>query len=72
MGCYAPLNQGSRSKTISRDLQTIFNFFRMNSEFQKKRKEVLISYLNSKKKTPSLNNMKNGVTNFVNYMKGKN
>ena len=64
--------RGIKRNTKNSDLRIIFDFFRRNSEFHKKRKEVLISCLNSKKKTPSLNNMKNGVTNFVNYMKGKN
>jgi len=59
-------------KTKKRDLQTIFSYFRWNSQFQEQRKEYLISLLKPKKETPSLNNMKNGVTNFVNYMKGKN
>jgi len=59
-------------KTKKRDLQTIFSYFRWNSQFQEQRKEYLISLLKPKKETPSLNNMKNGITNFVNYMKGKN
>ena len=54
------------------ELVIIFRFFTRNAEIQKQRKEHLISLLKPKKETPSLNNMKNGVTNFVNYMKGKN
>jgi len=72
MGLPTKFNQGSKTKTNTGDLQTIFNFFRRNSQFQEQRKEYLISLLKPKKETPSLNNMKNGITNFVNYMKGKN
>ena len=72
MGLPTKFNQGSKTKTNTGDLQTIFNFFRRNSEFQKQRKEGLISYLNSKKKISNPDNKNNRVKIFVDFMKGKN
>jgi hypothetical protein len=59
-------------KTKKRDLQTIFSYFRWNSQFQKQRKEYLISLLKPKKKTSNPDNNKNMVKNLVDFMKGKN
>jgi hypothetical protein len=40
-----------RKKKINDDLRQIFQFFRWNAEFQKQRKELLISYLTSNEGT---------------------
>jgi hypothetical protein len=64
--------RGIKRNTKNSDLRIIFDFFRRNSEFHKKRKEVLISCLNSKKKTSNPDNNKNMVKNLVDFMKGKN
>jgi|TARA_B100002003_G_C13939109_1_gene455850 hypothetical protein len=40
-----------RKKKINDDLRQIFQFFRWNAEFQKQRKELLISYLTSNEET---------------------
>jgi hypothetical protein len=53
------------------ELVIIFRFFTRNAEIQKQRKEHLISLLKPKKKTSNPDN-KNRVTNFVDFMKGKN
>jgi len=47
---------GSNTSKMTRSakgiqLQQIFQFFRWNSEFQKERKELLISYLTSNEET---------------------
>ena len=51
------MSQGAGSRSVisrrkcGKELEQIFQFFRWNAEFQKQRKELLISYLTSNEGT---------------------